>query len=107
MGFHHEEQIKPVIAETPRDESDFAVTVYRGCVLPEDYKPVRTTSWSVWCQENPDDYSPDQLSTIRDRLLTGKSWVAFVTRLETICAPDYYRPQPPYNNPVRGKERLP
>lgn len=85
---------------------NFAVNIYRGCVLPEDYKPVRITTWLAWAETNPDDYSAEQLEQIRLRLLRGKSWVAFVATLETIAAPEHYKPAEPYCNPVQGRERL-
>ncbi len=84
---------------------DFVLNIYRGCVLPEDYKPVQTTTWFKWLVQNSEDYSPDQFDRVKQKLLAGKSWVTFSSRLETICAPDHYKPQPPYNNPVRPKDR--
>lgn len=85
---------------------DFTLNVYKGCVRPEDYKPARTTTWTVWAAENPDNYSAEQLQLIRGKLLAGRSWVCFCQRLETISAPDHYIAQQPYNNPVRVKEKL-
>lgn len=85
-----EEEIHGTVSGETIPPSNFAVAIYRGCVLPEDYKPIRTISWALWVTENPDDYSPDQLALIRERLMAGKSWVCFLKRLETISAPDFY-----------------
>lgn len=85
---------------------DFAVNVYRGCVLPEDHRPQRTTTWALWSLANPENYTEEQLEKVRARLLAGKSWVCFVGALETISAPDHYIRLEPYNNPVRSKERV-
>ncbi len=100
------EQASDVVGEAQADPPDFALNIYRGCVLPEDYKPARTTSWSVWAAENPDDYSEPQLALIRERMLAGRSWVCFAARLETISAPDHYIRREPYNNPVQPKAKL-
>ncbi len=86
---------------------DFAVNVYKGCVLPEDYRPVRVTTWLHWVEYNPDEYSAEQLSLIKSRLMAGKSWVCFMKSLETISAPEFYKNQDPYRNPIKPKERLP
>lgn len=93
-------------AETAESLTDFALAVYKGCVLPEDYRPQRTTTWNKWCEENPDEYNPDQLALIRERMLAGRSWVCFAKRLETISAPDHYIRREPYNNPVQPKVKL-
>ncbi len=97
-----------VEAELPADPpEDFSLNVYKGCVLPEDYRPARSTTWNKWCESNPDDYSEPQLALIREKLLSGRSWVCFVKRLETISAPDHYIRREPYNNPVQPKAKLP
>jgi len=85
---------------------DFALNIYRGCVLPEDYRPIRATSWTQWLADNPEDYTPEQLGLIKLKLLSGKSWVCFCGSLETISAADYYKPQPQYRNPVQPKVKL-
>ena len=90
-------------AAEPVELTDFAVAVYRGCVLPEDYRPARTTTWTAWTADNPDDYTAAQLDLIRRKLLAGKSWVCFMSSLETICAPDFYKKLPPEVNLVRPR----
>lgn len=86
--------------------ANFAVAIYRGCVLPEDYKPARIISWELWCSENPDDYSIEQLTLIRLRLMAGRSWVCFAKQLETIAAPDYYLGSSLNTTPTRIKGRI-
>lgn len=76
---------------------DFAVNVYKGCVLPEDYRAKTVTTWLQWVGLNPDDYSESQLELIRVRLLAGKSWVCFVKNLQTISALDHYKPVSKYS----------
>lgn len=102
--------LRPAGEQTiPERVVDFAVSVYKGCVLPEDYRPVRTIAWSKWVEANPDEYSAEQLELIKSRLQGGKSWVCFMKVLETISAPDYYKPIPfqdSHINPVRPKDRL-
>lgn len=93
-------------SEQEDQSEDFTVHIYRGCILPENHRPIRTITWSQWTAENPDDYSSKQLGIIATRLLSGKSWVCFTKRLETICAPDYYQRVQFTSNPVKPKERL-
>lgn len=103
QGEHGPESVSSAEVES---SPDFALNVYKGCVLPEDYRPIRITTWNSFAAENQDDYSPEQLELIRSRLLEGKSWVCFAARLETISAPDHYVRKEPYNNPVQPKAKL-
>lgn len=96
MGFHHEEpgaeanSLEPPCGEA--SQPDFQLAIYSGCVLPEDQKPARITSWAAWSKVNLEDYGVAQLDQIRIRLLAGKPWVCFGERLETIVSPDFYKP---------------
>lgn len=105
-----DEYLEGITARLKKDEDEpqqeFAVAIYRGCVLPEDYKPARIISWSLWCSENPDDYSIEQLALIRLRLIEGRSWVCFAKQLETIAAPDFYTGTTLNTTPTRIKGRI-
>lgn len=94
-------------AENQVDPQDFVLKVYRGCVLPEDYKPVRVTTWRTYAAEHAGEYTDYQFELVRRRLLSGKSWVTFAKSLETISAAEYYRPLPlAARNPIWHRERL-
>lgn len=106
MATDEETEIHGTVSGETIPPANFAVAIYRGCVLPEDYSPARVISWNLWRSENPDDYSEPQLALIRERLLAGKSWVCFAKQLETISAPDYYLGSSLNTTPTRIKGRI-
>lgn len=86
--------IQAGVEQPPAESSaivDFVLDVYRGCCLPEDYTPARRISWVEFRKENVEMYTAAQFDQIAMRLMGGKSWVLFDSKLETICAPEHYK----------------
>lgn len=93
--------------EQAEQTPDFALNIYKGCVLPEDYRPIRTTTWNKYIAEHQGEYTEYQFELIRRRLIDGKSWVTFAKVLETLSAPEHYKPLPmTAGNSIWHREKL-